>query len=256
MKIIRFLIVGAAMVALISLSLVFSNTSLPTTQLVVPVEVESTVLPEETLTTIPTPKSVVVRPLELKQANISYLLGEVSSLLTDLVITDIRKFNAKNNNPIYLILDSPGGSVMAGAKLIAIIQSSKNPIYAVNTGSCASMCFMILQHSHKRLALDRTTLMVHPASLQLTYAGQLDNLVSRVTYMKHFVDRMDRSIAKRARVSYEKFKLLTQQELWIDSIDSLNMGLLDEIVSFNLPSISEPSPNSGSSKLKEDFNLE
>ena len=201
-------------------------------------------------------KNNKVRRLDLTKANLTFLTSEVNAESVDEVINDINTFNTQGNKPIYLILDSPGGSVMDGARLMDVIQSSKNPVISINTGLCASMCFMILEHSHKRFGLQRATLMGHPASLGVLYRGELDKIVSRLTYMKRFVDKMDRFIAKRAGITYESFKLLTQQELWIDSEDSLQKGLLDEIVAINIPSISEVSPNSGSAKMYKDFKLE
>lgn len=206
--------------------------------------------------TFPESNNIKVKRLDLSKANVTFLTSEVNPDSVDDVINDINMFNTKGNKPIYLILDSPGGSVMDGARLMDVIQSSKNPVISINTGLCASMCFMILEHSHKRFGLQRATLMGHPASLGVLYRGELDKIVSRLTYMKRFVDKMDKFIAKRAGLTYESFKLLTQQELWIDSEDSLQKGLLDEIVAINIPSISEVSPNSGSAKMYKDFKLE
>lgn len=211
---------------------------------------------KESEETLQKEKTIKVKHLDLVDANVTYLTSEVNSMSVDIVINDITKFNKKDNRPIYLLLDSPGGSVMDGSRLVSVIEGSKNRIKCIDVGLSASMAFIILEHCHTRMAVSRATLMGHPASLQVMFQGELDKIVSRLTYMKRYVDKFDKNIAKRAGMSYEKFKLLTQQELWIDSADAVSLGLLDEIVSVNLPAITDINPDSGSEKIKRLFKLE
>lgn len=201
-------------------------------------------------------KNIKVKRLDLTKASVTFLTSEVSPESVDEVINDINTFNANKAKEIFLIIDSPGGSVPDGARLMTTIENSKSKVSCIDVGMAASMGFMILEHCHNRYAVSRATLMSHPASLGVLYQGELDKIVSRLSYMKHFVDRMDRTIAKRAGMSYERLKLLNQQELWLESIDALEMGFLDAIVAVDLPAISETSPNSGSAKMYKDFKLE
>jgi ATP-dependent Clp endopeptidase proteolytic subunit ClpP len=219
------------------------------------VELES--LPEEK--TAPTAettlkKKLTVRKLDLRYANVTYLTGEVNPQSVNAVIDDIEEFNETSNGPIYLILDTPGGNVLDGGRLISTIQTSKNPVYAVNIGIAASMGFMILEHSHKRMAVPRAILMAHPASIGMMFQGELDKAVSRLSFLKSYVDKMDHYIANRVGVSYDSFKLKSDREFWLDSADALEQHYLDEVVYVKLPSDSNAFMNQN--KLKETIKME
>lgn len=197
---------------------------------------------------------VKVKRLDLTSARVTYLTSEVNSESVNKVIGDIQEFNNSGSGPIYLILDSPGGSVIDGARLITAMQASKSPIYAVDTGLAASMAFVILEHANQRLAVPRSVLMAHPASIGLMYQGELDKAVSRLSFLKRFVDKMDYYIAARSGMTYEEFKLRSNREFWIDSSDALKQHFLDGVVSIRLPVTSMF--GFGTSKLNKDFTLE
>jgi len=80
----------------------------------------------------------------------SSILDEVNYDSIDNVIDDLR--SAHISKPIEEVLtielDSPGGSVFAGFKLmnyIRALQKSGRKIDGIVTGICASMCFAILR---------------------------------------------------------------------------------------------------------------
>lgn len=219
-------------------------------EIVLPVHVDSSKLEAKK----EDPKTIKIKRIDLTKANVTYLTTEVNAMSVDVVINDINGFNAKNNKPIYLLLDTPGGSVIDGGRLISTIQASKNPVYAVCMQLCASMGFMILEHSHQRMGVSRAILMGHPASIGMILQAELDKAVSRLSFLKRYVDKMDAFIANRAGIPVDKFKAMTSQELWIDSEDALEMKLLDSVVAVILPSMSEI--NLGNNKLKEALKME
>lgn len=206
------------------------------------------------LTPIPQKEGKVsVRALNLTKANIVTLYSEVNKDSVNTLIKDIHKFNNTTDKPIYLLIDSPGGSVIDGARLIAIMQASKNPVFAINVGVSASMAFMILQHAHKRYALSKSILMAHPASLGIMYQGELDKAVSRFSFLKRYVDNMDKFVAKRAGMTYEAFKTKSNQELWAEGADAVAEGLVDELVSLELPV--GVASSASENKLKQKINM-
>ena len=201
-----------------------------------------------------TKKKVTIKSLDLTDANVTFLTSEVNSESVNNVLNDFQRFNDLNDDPIYLVLDSPGGNVVDGSRIISAEQTSKNRIIAIDTGLCASMCFMILEHATERLAVPRAILMAHPASIGMIVQGELDKAVSRLSFFKRFVDKMDYYIAARAGVSYESFKLKSNNEFWMDSFDALDQHYLDGIVSVRLPTKSLF--GLGQNKLKEDIRME
>lgn len=198
--------------------------------------------------------TVTAKHLDLSNANVTYLTSEVDERSVGVVLKDIQTFNDSNNLPIYLILDTPGGSVIDGANIISAMQTSKNPVIAIDVGIAASMGFMILEHANQRLATPRAILMAHPAGIGMMMGGDLDKTVSRLSFLKRFVDKMDYYIAQRANIPYNDFKLKSDREFWLDSNDALSQHFLDGVVSVKLPAKSLLS--FGSNKLKEAIKME
>jgi hypothetical protein len=52
--------------------------------------------------------------------------------------------------------------------------------------------------------------------------------------IKLYVDRMDAETAKRAGISYPKFKALVSDNIWVETPEALSMGLADGVVYLNV----------------------
>ena len=144
-------------------------------------------------------------------------------------VEQLKKLESESSEPIYLLLDSPGGSVFDGATLISQMEAS---IYTVCTRLCASMAAMTHSYGAKRLILDRAILMYHPASGGVQ--GQVPNMVSLLKSITRYIDRMNANIVGRSNLNREEYERLVAYEIWIDSEDSVKKGLSDEIVSLDV----------------------
>lgn len=68
-----------------------------------------------------------------------------------------------NTKPIYLYINSPGGSVIAGLALFDTMKHIKSEIVTINVGLAASMASFLLAAGEpgKRLALPHSRVMIH-----------------------------------------------------------------------------------------------
>ena len=64
----------------------------------------------------------------------------------------------KPGKPIYIVLDTPGGSVEEGLKIIEVAKSLPRPVHTISLFS-ASMGFVISQHLDSRFVIESSTLM-------------------------------------------------------------------------------------------------
>lgn len=170
-----------------------------------------------------------------------YLDEEVTGSSVNRVIASLKSIDSGiDKSPIYLLINSPGGEVLGGMQLISQIESMKSPLYTVCTGLCASMASFIHQYGVKRYALDRSFLMFHPASTG-GMAGQVPNILSRVGAVQRSINKMFAYVAFKSHMSLEELQLKVAYEDWVDAEDSLQEGLVDELVS--LPTIPSEDPN-------------
>lgn len=72
---------------------------------------------------------------------------------------------AESSDPIYVVINSPGGSVFAGLQFISALDQVRSQgveVRCVVPGMAASMAFQILIHCDKRYALRYSLLLWHP----------------------------------------------------------------------------------------------
>ena len=198
-----------------------------------------------------------VRKVTIPLSRTISIYGEVSDNATTAAL-QIAAFNkASTTAPIFIVLESPGGSVIHGAQLISAMQASQAPVHTICRTICASMAFMIFEYGKKRYATDRTTLMSHPASASAQ--GQVDNMVHFVTYLQRMTNKMELEVATRMGLTFDQYKLKTANEYWVDAEDGIKDRALDEIISltvdqdFNLSAILPSQQGNDKNKLKFDI---
>lgn len=192
-------------------------------------------LVDQRMKALPTPtvqtKSLI--KVKVNKSRVIYLDEEVTFASSNRVSNQIKEMASKSSEPIYLLIDSPGGSVLDGTLIINEIEASSAPVYTVCTQLCASMAAMIHSYGAKRYAVDRAMLMFHPASGGSE--GQVPNMLSQLTTLTRYTDKLVANVVARSRVSKEEYNTLVAYEMWVDSEDSYTKGLVDGIVSLDVP---------------------
>lgn len=177
------------------------------------------------------PAGKQIRKLTLDLSRLVYVTGPIGSN-GFMVANKITQLASQNNRPIYLILTSPGGSVIAGSAIISAMQAAKAPVYTVCYGMCASMAAMIHQYGTRRYVTDRTVIMFHPASASL--GGNMDEIYNFTRAMIKYVAQIEVDVAKRIGWSFQDYKRYTNNELWINSDEAKTYNVADQIVYIRL----------------------
>ena len=128
------------------------------------------------------------------------------------------------SNPIYLIMDTPGGSVTAGLSFIDSLKSLKRPIHTI-TLFAASMGYQVVQELGTRYITPSGTLMSHRGAVS-GIGGQVPGeLNSRLNYIQGLLEQMNVRAAGRVSVGVEAYKASIVNELWIfgqQAVDTKN----------------------------------
>lgn len=117
-----------------------------------------------------------------------------------------------SDEPLYLVLDTPGGSVFAGAILIDNLKALGHPIHTITVFS-ASMGYQLVQNMGTRYILPTGILMSHRAAggVQGQFYGEIE---SRLQMIKDVVDSLDEVAANRTNTTIENYRKSVQNELW------------------------------------------
>ena len=136
----------------------------------------------------------------------------------------------KSGYPIYLVLNTPGGSIQAGLELIEFLNSLNRPVHTV-TIFAASMGWQIAQHLGNRYVLNYGVLMSHKASggFRGEFPGQID---SRYGFWLGRINQMDMQTVKRTKgkQSVKSYRSQYENELWRGGPDAVKEGYADRVV--------------------------
>jgi ATP-dependent Clp protease protease subunit len=173
------------------------------------------------------------KELVLTSENTVTLRGPVTSSSVGEVMHELSAVSQQGeaSDPIYLVLNTPGGSVMAGVDLMNYVNTLRRPVHAVAVFA-ASMGFHILQNSPIRFVTELGTIMSHRANGAT--GGDIPQQVdSRLNYIKSLLEKMDEKVISRTSGKHtkESYTELIRDEYWAVGSNAIKDGFADEAVS-------------------------
>jgi len=136
--------------------------------------------------------------------------------------------NAQSNDPIWIRINSPGGSVDAGLILIDTFRASKSPVYCLVESKAYSMAAITLLFCDRKYALDHATIMLHEASYGTM--GDDPSNRSRIEFLTNYLDKMHRELAKRVGMSHDKYREKIRDAWWLMADEAEKAGIVDAVV--------------------------
>lgn len=167
------------------------------------------------------------RGLELTNRNVD-LIGKVDTKVVRDAVQKLLELDDISHDPIFLHIDSFGGSVEAGFVLVDAITSIESPIYAVIESKAYSMAAIIAVFCDKRYILPHATMMFHEASYGTL--GEDPSIRSKVEFNIRYLDRMHREIAERMGMDQKEYRQKIRDGWWLMADEALRAGIVDEVV--------------------------
>lgn len=131
-------------------------------------------------------------------------------------------------SPIYLVLNTPGGSVSAGLYFIDTIKSLNVPIHTI-TLFAASMGYQMVQELGTRYITPSGTLMSHRGSVS-GLSGQVPGeLNSRVLHISSVLDGMMERASKRVGISKQDYSDMIIPEFWTFGENAVKLNHADKV---------------------------
>lgn len=164
----------------------------------------------------------------LTQHNFIAIRGEIDEALADRFLRDSMLFRASQKvvPQRYVFIDTPGGSVAAGRRMLGEIRRAQ---YTCIADRAYSMGFVLLQGCADRLVMPTSTLMQHPLTLELT--GDFGSVRSYVDALQRTEHEMVRLQAARLGLAAHEFEARTASEWWLlDAPDIFRHRAADGLV--------------------------
>ncbi|MEY4802570.1 MAG: hypothetical protein RLZZ274_1301, partial [Cyanobacteriota bacterium] len=136
-----------------------------------------------------------------------------------------------NSKPIYLYINSPGGSVTAGLAIYDTMQYVKSEVVTICVGLAASMGAFLLGAGTKgkRLALPHSRIMIHQP-LGGTSQRQASDIEIEAKEILRIKDMLNHSMADMTGQPFEKIEKDTDRDYFLSAAEAKEYGLIDRVI--------------------------
>ena len=163
---------------------------------------------------------------------ILFLGSEVNDGIANSLVAQMLYLDADDSSkPIYLYINSPGGSVTAGLAIYDTIQYVKSEVVTICVGLAASMGAFLLAAGTKgkRVALPHSRIMIHQP-LGGTSRRQASDIEIEAREILRMKEMLNRSMADMSGQSFEKIEKDTDRDYFLSSEEAKNYGLIDRVI--------------------------
>jgi len=158
----------------------------------------------------------------LRSDNSVILRGEVNKETATRFMSDLQD---TQSNPVYVFLDTPGGSVTYGSKIVTEIMSRNVTCIAERA---YSMGFVIFQACTNRYMMKHGSVMQHQISYSI--GGEQYKIDSYAEYVRQIEAEMVELQAQRIGISTDVFRKKTMNEWWLYGRNAILERCADHIV--------------------------
>ena len=154
--------------------------------------------------------------------------GVANALVAQMLYLD----SDDSSKPIYLYINSPGGSVTAGLAIYDTIQYVKADVVTICVGLAASMGAFLLAAGTKgkRLALPHSRIMIHQP-LGGTSQRQASDIEIEAREILRLKDQLNQQLAEMTGQNLEKLEKDTDRDYFLSAAEAKEYGLIDRVIS-------------------------
>jgi ATP-dependent Clp protease, protease subunit len=134
--------------------------------------------------------------------------------------------------PIYLYINSPGGSVTAGLAIYDTMRHIKSEVVTICVGLAASMGSFLLSGGTKgkRLALPHSRIMIHQPSGGVQGRRQATDIDIEAKEILRMRAQLNQMMADNTGQSIEKIQKDTDRDYFMSAYEAREYGLIDKVI--------------------------
>ncbi len=164
------------------------------------------------------------------QSRTVVIAGEINHELAQKTVTHLIALAEANDDPINVLISSPGGHVESGDMVHDVIKFIRPRVRAIGSGWVASAGALIFVGAEKedRYCLPNTRFLLHQPSGGI--GGQATDMAIQAEQLKIMRARFDRLFAEATGQTPEKISQDTQRDFWLSTEEALEYGLLGSVI--------------------------
>lgn len=167
----------------------------------------------------------------LFRERIIFLSEEVDDGIANAIVAYLLYLDSDDQTkPIYLYINSPGGSVTAGMAIYDTMQHIKSEVVTICVGLAASMgAFLLAAGSKgKRLALPHARIMIHqPLGGSRGQATDIEIEAKEILRIRH---QLNEILADRTGQPLPKIEKDTDRDYFMSAQEAKEYGLIDQVI--------------------------
>lgn len=174
----------------------------------------------------------------LFRERIIFLTEEVTDGIANAIVAYMLYLDSEDNTkPIYLYINSPGGSVTAGMAIYDTMQYIKSDVVTICVGLAASMGSFLLGAGAKgkRLALPHSRIMIHQPSGGVGRSQATDIEIEAAQIVRVRKD-LNELLALHSGQPVEKIEKDSDRDFFMSAAEAKEYGLIDRVIEERLPS--------------------
>lgn len=185
-------------------------------------------------TVVLTSENVIVLNSQVDGESTSAVISKAKELDSGLASGLKGKLGLSSGKPLFLFLNTPGGSIQSGLEMVEALRGLGRPVHTI-TLFAASMGFQIAQNLDTRYIIKNGVLMSHRAKggFEGEFGGQSPSQIeSRYALWKSRLDELDEQTAKRTsgKKTLAQYQQQYASEMWLTGAQSVAQGYADKVV--------------------------
>jgi ATP-dependent Clp protease, protease subunit len=158
------------------------------------------------------------------------LSGEVDKEMAEKVVSRLILLESQSDDPIRILIDSPGGDVDAGYAILDMVRFVKPSVYMIGMGLVASAGALILLAAPKefRIGLPNSHYLIHQPLSGLR--GVATDIEIHAREIERTRERINKLIAQETGQSLERVQKDTDRDYWMTAEEAVTYGLISRIV--------------------------
>jgi ATP-dependent Clp protease protease subunit len=167
---------------------------------------------------------------ELAKNRTVLVFGEVTTELAQATSASLLALAARSDEPIRVVIHSPGGHVEAGDTIFDVIRFIRPEVVMIGSGWVASAGALIYAAAEKknRLALPNTRFLLHQPLGGVQ--GRADDIEIETAQILGIRDRLQRIFAEATGQPLEKIARDMERNHWMNAEEARAYGLVERIV--------------------------
>lgn len=158
------------------------------------------------------------------------IAGEITHQLAERTVKQMLALAEDSDDPINLIISSPGGHVESGDMVHDMIQFIRPRVRTIGSGWVASAGALIFVGAKRedRYCLPNTRFLLHQPSGGI--GGQASDMQIQAEQIRQMRARFDQLFAAATGQSAQKIAQDTQRDFWLTTDEAVTYGLVGRVI--------------------------